>query len=136
MNCYKIKVDKLNGSSYQEIYPKAKGIFLRIKKRTKRKPYVRSLYFRKNKIFLDYFWQHLHQKNWRDRVRRLKFYPCALDLIRYSKIDPESKDNPNNFKEIIHRFKGITKNKEIFFVQIKEDKRTNKKYFISIFPEK
>ena len=95
---------------------------------------MRSAYFKKDKIFLDYFWQHLWQKNWRDRVRRLKYYPCALDMIRSSRVEPISKQNPNKPVEILHRFAGITKNKELFFIQIKEDRRTDQKSLISIFP--
>ena len=40
----------------------------------------------------------------------------------------------NKSGEILHRFAGSTKEKELFFVQIKEDKKTGQKYLISIFP--
>lgn len=134
MKAYQSKFKKLSGTDYGEIYSRALAIFKQIKSRTKRKPYIRSVYFNKEKIFLDYFWQHLQQKNWRDRDRRLKYYPCAIDLIRNSRLEPTSKQNPNKPKEILHRFAGLTKDKEVFYVQIKEDKKTDKKYFMSVFP--
>jgi hypothetical protein len=81
------------------------------------------------------FWQHLNQKSRSDRVRRLKYFPCGLDLLRNSYIVPESRSNPNNRNEIVHRFAGKTKSGEIFYVQIREDRRGNK-YLMSIFPDK
>ena len=136
MKTYKTKSIILAGTSYKEISKKAFGLYNGIRRKTKRRPYIRSAYFKKDKIFLDYFWQHLWGKNWRDRVRRLKYYPCALDLIKNSRGDPTSKQNPNNSAEILHRFAGITRTKELFFIQIKEDKKTDQKSLISIFPEK
>lgn len=135
MKVYQTKIKKLTGTDFKEIHSKALSIYKEIKSKTRRKPYVRSAYFNKEKVFLDYFWQHIWQKNWRDRTRRLKFYPCALDLIRNSRIEPISKQNPNKPIEILHRFGGITKDKELFFVQIKEDKKTDQKFFLSVFPE-
>ena len=123
MKVYQTKVSPLPGSEYREVHSKALAIYRQIKKKTKRRPYVRSAYFRKDKIFLDYFWQHIWQKNWRDRVRRLKYYPCALDLLKNSRMEPISKQNPNKSGEILHRFAGVTRNKELFFIQVKEDKK-------------
>lgn len=134
MKAYQSKFKKLSGTDYKEIHSKALSIFKQIKSRTKRKPYIRSAYFGKKKIFIDYFWQHLQQKNWRDRNRRLKYYQCAIDLIRNSKLEPISKQNPNKPTEVLHRFAGLTKDKEVFYIQIKEDKKTDKKYFMSVFP--
>jgi len=54
-------------------------------------------------------------------------------LIKNIRLEPTSKQNPNKPKEILHRFAGLTKDKEIFYVQIKEDKNTDKKYFMSVF---
>ena len=135
MKVYQTKASKLSGSEYSEVYPKALSIYKKLKKQSKRRPYIRSPYFDKDKIFLDYFWEHLHHKVWRDRVRRLKYYPAALDLIEHSKVEPHSKENPNKTREILHRFAGLTSEKDLFFVQIKEDKKTNQKFFISVFPE-
>ena len=134
MKVYQTKVKKLPGTEFKELHPKALAIFKGIKGKSRRRPYLRSAYFKKDKIFLDYFWQHLWQKNWRDRTRRLKYYPCALDLIKNSSVEPISKENPNNRSEILHRFAGTTSDKELFFVQIIEDKKTNQKRFISVFP--
>lgn len=106
MEIYQTKAKKIVGNDYFKTYDSAFNIYQKIKRRTKRKPYVRSKYFKNNKIFLDYFWQHLHQKNWRDRRRRLRFYPCALDLLQNSQIAPISKQNPENRSEILHRFIG------------------------------
>lgn len=135
MKLYKTKVGKLTGKDYPDLYKKAFNIYKQIKQRTKRKPYIRSVYFRKDKIFLELFWQHLHQKNWRDRKRRIRYYPCAIELIRHSHINSISTDNPNNPSEILHKFSGITPDKNIFYVQIRENKRNNQKHLMSIFPE-
>lgn len=135
MKVYQTKIKSLPGTDYGDVYPKAFSIYKQIRAKTKRRPYVRSAYFSKEKIFLDYFWEHLHQKNSRDRVRRLKYYPCAIDLIKHTKAEPISKENPNRKSEILHRFGGITLDKDLFFVQINESKKTNQKFFLSVFPE-
>ena len=129
------KVKPLAGTSYSEIYPKALALYKQISSKTKRRPYIRSAYFKKEKIFLDYFWDHIRTKNPRDRARRLRQYPCALELIKLNRVDPESKKNPNKSSEILHRFLGINGNKEEFFVQIKENKKNGQRYFMSLFPK-
>jgi hypothetical protein len=55
-------------------------------------------------------------------------------LIQKTKFEPISKENPNKSGEIFHRFFGSTPDNEMFFVQIKEDKKTDQKYLISVFP--
>lgn len=135
MKSYRTKTKKLPGTDFHEVRRKAFAVYLQIKKRTKRKPYVRSAYFKKAKIFLDLFWSHLFEKkNFTDLMRRMKFYPCAIELIQNSPFEPISKENPNKSSEILHRFAGITTEKDLFFVQIKEHKRSGKKWFISVFP--
>jgi len=67
-------------------------------------------------------------------MRRMKFYACGMELIQKSRLEPISKENPNKSGEILHRFAGTSADNELFFVQIKEDKKTNKKWLISIFP--
>jgi len=136
MIAYQTKIKKFSGSNYKEIMMDAKTLFKWIKKRTKRRPYIRSAYFDKQKIFFDYFWQHLFKKSFKIRTQRLKFLPCAIDLIQNSKIPPTSKENVDNRNEILHRFKGETRDKEVFYVQIKEDKKTGRKYFMSCFSGK
>ena len=136
MKVYQTKSSKLSGSDFHEVRKQAEAIYARIRNRTKRRPYIRSVYFKKDKIFLALFWQHLFDKeNWKDRVRRLKYFPPALELIRYTKIDPTSKENPNKSGEILHRFIGQTCDKENFIVQIKEEKRNSQKYLISVYPK-
>ena len=135
MEIYRTKVVRLTGTDYHEIVRKAERTYKDIVSKTRRKPYIRSAYFKKEKVFLDYFWQHIQDKNWRDRVRRLQFYPCALDLIKNSRLCYESKFNPNNYSEMFYKFKGATQNKEIFIVQVKENIKRGEKYFLSVFPE-
>lgn len=129
---YKTKSKKLSGTNLSEVAHTVSLIHQKIKKRTKRQPYIRSAYFKKEKIFLNYFWEHLHQKAPRERYKRLKFFVPAIELIEKSKNAPVSKLNPNK-NEILHRFAGITKEGELFYVQIKENNRKGK-YFMSCFP--
>ena len=132
---YQTKIKKLQGKNYTLVNKGAKYIFNQIRKQTKRQPYVRSSYFNKEKVFFTYFWQHLLQKSLKERVRRLKFFPCALDLIKNSRNKPSIYKNPYRDYEIWYRFSGITKEGEKFYVQIKKDKKTNKKYLMSCFPK-
>jgi len=134
MDTYRTNSHKLAGTNYSEVYPQAYSLYKRICAKTKRRPYIRSAYFGKEKVFLDYFWQHIRQKNLNDRVRRLKCYPCGLDLIAHSKVKPVSKENPNRRRDMLHRFSGVTSNGEQFFVQIMEDRKNGQKHFISVFP--
>ena len=135
MKPYRVKVRKLPGTNYLEIYRKARALYKIICSHSKRRPYIRSAYFKKSKIFLGLFWAHLDQKNWRDRSRRLRLLPCAIDLIRNSLSDPISITNPNRRNEMLYRFIGKTPDNEIFMVQIKEDKASDQKWLISVFPE-
>lgn len=135
MKSYQTKTSKLTGTNFRQVHQKVLHIYDAIKKRTKRRVYIRSAYFRKGKVFLGLFWEHLYEKkHYKDQVRRMKYFPCAIELIRHSKIHPESKENPNRREEILHRFAGVTKDGDIFFVQVKENKRNNQKYFMSVFP--
>jgi len=133
---YQSNKNKLLGTRYVGVRNQALFIFNKIKKRTKRRPYLRSAYFKKQKIFFDYFWSHLYQKHYKERLKRLYYFEAAIDLIRNSKNSPTSGQNPNKKSEILHRFEGLTKDKKNFSVQIKEDLRTDKKYFMSCFPSK
>ncbi|MBL7159682.1 hypothetical protein ISS85_04350 [Candidatus Microgenomates bacterium] len=131
---YQTKTKKISATRFSDIWKESQLIYSKIKSRTKRKPYIRSAYFSKQKIFFSYFWIHLSQKSPRQRRIRLKFFPCAIDLIKNSRNTPSSKINPNKRTEILHRFAGLTKNKELFFLQIKENIKTDKKYLMSVFP--
>ncbi len=135
LEIYKTKVKKLAGTSYGEVYSKARFIYKTISSKTKRRPYIRSVFFGKEKIFLDYFWHHLMEKNSNDRFRRLKLYACGIDLIKNSHIKPIIRNNPNRQNEIFYRFVGLDSNNEMFYVQIKEDTKSGEKSMISVFPE-
>lgn len=132
---YKTKFNKHSGTSYKEVKKLAIDVFRSIKVKSKRTPHIRSKYFQGEKIFLNVFWSHIYDKREKDRTRRLKFYKCAIELIKNSTYQPSSKLNVNNKAEVLHRFTGITSQNELFYVQIKENINTKKKYFISVFPE-
>jgi hypothetical protein len=131
---FQVKNCKIAGTSYSEIYKKAWQIYLSEKQKSKRRPYIRSAYFKKDKIFLNIFWSHLKEKRKIDRERRIRFYKCALELLKNNRTDPAI-FNSNNTHGKLYRFKGMVNNNEIFFVQVKENNRGNK-FLISIFPEK
>ncbi len=135
MQYYQTKTGRTPGTDFREIYAKAYSFFKILKNKTKRKPHIRSVYFNKQKIFLDFFWEHMHNKNPRDRLRRLKYFSAAIELIQKTKIQPESSRNPNKKSEILHRFRGRTQDGYYFTVQIKELSKTSQKYLISLFPE-
>lgn len=134
LEIYKTKVKKLVGTSYGEVYAKSKFIYKTITYKTKRRPYVRSIFFKKEKVFIDIFWTHLAEKNKNDRFRRLKQYNCGLDLLKNSRVIPTSKINKEKPGEILHRFKGINGNQEYFIVQVKENIKSKEKNFMSVFP--
>lgn len=71
---YRTKSKKLSGSNYGEVHKKALDLYSQIAKRSKRRPYIRPAYFKKDKIFLGIFWHHLGDKfNNKDKLRRLIF---------------------------------------------------------------
>lgn len=133
LNPYFVKSSTLSGTDFKELENKAKIIFREIEKKTKRKPYIRSVYFNKQKVFFDYFWQHLNQKRRRERGVRLQLFAVAIELIKNSRNAPASVDNPSNRNETLHRFAGLTRDKKLFYVQIKENKKKGHKYFMSAF---
>lgn len=135
MNIFQTKARRIKGKEFKEVYRVAFGLFLVIKRRSKRKSYIRSAYFKKEKIFLHFFWEHMFQKeNWRDRIRRLRFFAAALEVMSNSTLEPLSRQDPNDKSVTLHRFCGATVEGDVFFVQIKEEKKSSKKYLISIFP--
>lgn len=134
MNAYRTKTQKLSGTDFKEVREKARNLYQNIKKKSRRKPYIRSKFFKKEKIFLDLFWSHLFEKNYWDQTRRLKFFPCAIELVENSSSEPISKQNPNKESEVLHKFEGITPSKEVFFVCIKEQNK-GKKWLMSIYPD-
>jgi hypothetical protein len=129
---YKTKSKKISGTSYSEVMRNAFAVYDEIKKKTKRRPYIRSAYFKKEKIFLDYFREHLFQKSPKERINRLRYLKAAIELVKNSRNEPIIKKDPNKNKETFYKFIGLTGEGDLFFVQIKEDKR-KRKYLMSCF---
>ena len=136
MNAYNTKYPQLSGSSYNEVLKRARQEYNVIAHSTKRQPYIKSKYFNGNKVFLNVFWDHVMQKRLKERTRRLRFYRAALDVLRHSQITPETTFNADDRNISLHRFYGITKDGIYFCVQVKEDKRTGRKDFMSVFDRK
>ena len=63
LNYFPVKSKQLSGSNYADVKKLAEKLFADLKRKTKRSPYIRSAYFSKEKIFLNYFWDHLKQKS-------------------------------------------------------------------------
>ena len=131
---YQTKSHLLAGTSSEELNKQVRYIYRKILAKSKRKPYVRSAYFKKDKIFFDYFWIHLNKKGRKLKTKRLRYFSAAVDLIQNCRNHPISKENPNEHDELLHRFYGLTVEKFLFCVQIKEEKRSGAKYFMSVFP--
>ena len=82
MISYQTTKKKLSGTSYSEVRKQAMIVFNQVKKKIKRKPYIRSAYFKKQKIFFDYFWSHLYQKSPAEKFKRLQYFEAAIELIK------------------------------------------------------
>jgi len=130
------KTKPIPGSQLKLIEEQARAQYKEIGRQTKRNPYVRSQYFNKEKIFLELFWIHLSQKHDNEQKRRLKLYPCAIDLLKNTACSPGIFRDSRKSNEKYYRFYGITINGIEFCVQVKEDKRTGNKHFMSVFPVK
>lgn len=133
---YHSKYGLLPGSSYDEVIARARKEFNTIRKLTKRQPYVRSKYFRGDKIFMTIFWDHLMQKHPKERRKRLKFYRAAIDLLRNSTTTPDTIFSEAEKDTMLHRFYGRTKDGKEYCVQVKNDKRSGRKDFMSVFERK
>lgn len=133
---YQCQIGKIKGSSYEDVNKRAQMIFSLIQSGGKRKAYLKSPYFKHEKVFFDYFWEHIRQKPIKERIRRLKFFAAAIDLIGNCNNKPEITNNPSKKREILYRFKAVNRDKEIFYVQIKKNIKTNSKQFMSVFPGK
>lgn len=129
---YQTRSSKITGTKFGELIKETRMFFETIESKTKRRPYVRSAYFEKRKVFFDLFWKHLYQKSFKERSKRLKFIRCAVELVEKSRNDPDSIEEKRG--EIWHRFGGLTKSGELFYVQVKEDKKTRRLDFMSVFP--
>ncbi|MFZ2226470.1 MAG: hypothetical protein WA064_01030 [Candidatus Moraniibacteriota bacterium] len=133
MTPFQTKAKKISGTSYGEVMRNAFKVYDEIKKQSKRRAYIRSAYFQKEKIFFDYFREHLFQKSPKERMKRLKYLKATCELIKNSKTGPIEKTELFEKKEILYRFAGVTADKARFCVQIKED-RKKQKYLMSCFP--
>lgn len=133
MEYYQTKSKQLPGTEVSEVIETARLVYRQAVKSTRRRPYVRSVYFDKEKIFLDNFWPHLYQKSYSERSKRLRLLPCAIELIQHSRFAPSVQLNPNNHAEVLHRFYGRSKDGKLFGVQIKEDIKRGQKFFMSVF---
>lgn len=132
MKFYHSKYSALPGTSLNEVLPLARKEFHIIQKRNpRRQPYIRSAYFKKDKIFINLYWEHLAQKHRADKVRRLKFYKCSIDLLRNTTITPEV---VLEHSQLLYRFYGESADGRKFCVQVKMEQRTGRKDFISAFP--
>ena len=131
-NIYRTKARKITSARYRDIERSARKIYGDIARRSKRNPYIRSRYFKGEKIFLKLFWEHLHQKHKYERRKRLRFYPCAIELLEKSLYEPSIIYSSH---ETLYRFSGVTPNEETFYVQVKRDRKSDK-YFMSVFPAK
>lgn len=128
---YTCRASLIPGHNYATVAKIARKIFNEIKGKTKRRPYIRSAYFKNEKIFFDNFWPHLNQKYHVDQLRRLKYFDCAIELIQKSHIMPSVEFVSN--KERLYRFNGIS-NGRYFALQIKEDLKRHQKFLMSVFP--
>ena len=104
VNVYNSKYRTLSGTSRSEVYKKARREYNDVAHATKRQPYIRSKYFNGSKIFLDVFWPHLTDKHQKEQTKRLRFYKAALDLIRNSRITPETIVKEDDQHVLLHRF--------------------------------
>lgn len=133
MKIYKSKFGKLTGSDAQVI-TKARRDYRLIQKLTpRRKAYIRSPYFNKDKVFVSVFWDHLGQKQATEQIIRLRYYRCAIDLLRNTTVEPDAIFSQSGLNYILYRFGGATSSGELFYVQVKHNKRTDRKDFISVF---
>ncbi len=129
---YKCKQETIRGENYAEIVRKARRIYHDLSRQTRRDPFIRSPHFNKEKVFLNSFWDHLNTKRQKDRKRRLKFYGCAIELIERNRLRPGAPFKSKT--EQLFRFKGISADGQQFIVQIREELKTGRKYFTSVFP--
>lgn len=134
MKIHSVKTAPFPGTDFSELYPPARKLYNQIKAQTKRQPYVRSAYFGKDKVFIELFWVHLNQKNRKERNKRLKYYGAGIELLRKTRQQPTSKKNPNKPNETLHRFGGVTSGGDLFYIQVKENTKTKRKDFMSVFP--
>jgi hypothetical protein len=65
--------------------------------------------------------------------KTVEVYKAALDLLRNSTSYPDSSIESTQQDVFLHRFYGATIDGEEFCVQVKVDKRSGRKDFMSVF---
>ena len=134
MKYFQSKYLILPGTSLDEVTRVARREFHKIQNRNpKRQVYVRSRYFKRDKVFIRLFWDHLAQKNPTERTARLRFYLGAIDLLRNTVVEPEIKIRDS---DLLYRFAGVLRSGEKFNVQVKMDRKSGRKDFMSVFGSK
>lgn len=136
MQVFKSRYGLLPGSKYEEVVHYARREYIAVRRLTKRQPYVKSKYFKTSKIFVTVFWDHLGQKHRKERMRRLRFYKAAIDLLRNTTETPEVIPRTTDPNTLLYRFYGVTNDGAHFCVQIKEDMQSGRKDFMSVFDRK
>jgi hypothetical protein len=129
---YKSRYSKLTGVNENELWHKARLVYGATVKSKRRKPYVRSKYFKNEKVFLDMFWSHTNSKKPKVRRARLMFYQCGLDLIHNTTYKPKEDYIKGN---LCYKFWGYSRDNEEFCVQIKQESKGGK-WLMSVFPTK
>jgi hypothetical protein len=136
MNYFKSKYVRSKEKIYADLVKNARAIEKSIERESgHRDAFVRSKSLRR-KVFItknNLFWVHLYSKNQYDRKRRLKYYMCAVDLIRNTTEKPVIDRNPNGKRELVYEYYGITADGFKFAVHLKEE--AGRLYFMSAFPE-
>lgn len=128
---------KRTATSHKEVYSSARNEYHRIERRNSRRmPYVRSAYFKKEKVFINIFWEHVKQKNYGEQAERLKYYNPAIDLIVNAGQRDLVASHQIEVNVLLYRFEGKTQDGYIYFVQLKQNLRTGRKDFMSVFPAK
>lgn len=133
MNYYKSKYSLISGSDIAEVIKNARKEYTKIQHLTRRQPYIRSVYFSKDKIFLSVFWHHLAQKHRAEKFVRAQLFLVAVDLMRKTTIEPETRITNG---VLLHRFMGESKEGIRYYVQVKQEKKSGRKDFMSAFPVK
>jgi len=134
---YQSKYGLLPGSSLGEIASSARRVYNDAIGKSRRKPGVNSKckFFKTPRVFLDLYWPHLNQKTAKERFRRIGLYKCALDTIRNSRVEPAVSKSGDG-KSVYYRFYGKSKEGVKFCVQVKEERKTGQKYFMSVYPSR
>jgi hypothetical protein len=126
-----VKMQPLAGSTEERARKNALEYYQAIKRKTKRKPYIRAAFFEKQKIFLDVFWSHTFEKSRKVRAERFKLFPCAIELLEKTTKTPEIYIPTQKKSETWLRFFGRTTTGVHFVVQVKS--RLGRFYLISVY---